>query len=402
VRSFQRLFLAATISNFGTMLHAIAMPFVAIVVLDATPGDLALLGAAGLLPGFVLGLFASTWVDRLRRRPLLIAADLIRAAVILFIPAAAALGRLELYHLYVVVSILGLLNFTFEVAHHAILPSIVEDDQLVDANAKLRASESVTEGAAFAAGGWIIQLLSAPIALVVDSVSFVFSAVFLAGLPAESLTLHDEAAEGEDHSGILSELKEGVAFLMSDARLLAGTCAAALLDFGWRTAGCVYLIFVYEELGFAPGVLGMIFAAGGVSSFFGAISVEPITRRLGRGWTMIFGMVLFGLSMLVLPFARDAGWIALGILIAHQLGDGFEVIFGVNNVSLRQSLTPNRLIGRVTGCAGFASSGAMLLGLAVGGTLGETLGLRATLVVAGCAPILGALVIAMSPLRHER
>ena len=116
---------------------------------------------------------------------------------------------------------------------------------------------------------------------------------------------------------------------------------------------------------------------------------------------MIGGMLGFGLSILLLPLASSAGLVALGFLIVHQLGDGFEVVFGVNNVSLRQSLTPNQLIGRVTGCAEFANSGAMLAGLAVGGVLGETLGLRTTLVVAGCAPILAALVIALSPLRSE-
>jgi predicted MFS family arabinose efflux permease len=146
----------------------------------------------------------------------------------------------------------------------------------------------------------------------------------------------------------------------------------------------------------------MVFALGAVSSFMGAVVVERISRHIGNGRTMILGNVLFGLSILVLPLAPGVGWIGLAVLVFNQLGDGFEVLFDVNQASLRQRITPQGLLGRVTGSIQFGTSAAMLLGVATGGVLGETVGLRGTLVAAGCASLLGALWLALSAVRTER
>lgn len=156
-RSYRRLFAAASISNYGSMLHGMALPFVAVATLGATPADIATLTAAGLLPGFVLGLLASTWVDRLPRRLVLVGSDLARALLVLWIPWAAWRGWLDLAQLHLVVTLHGLLTFSFGAAHHAVLPQVLEADQLVEANGRLRAAEAVTEGAAFASGGLLIQ-----------------------------------------------------------------------------------------------------------------------------------------------------------------------------------------------------------------------------------------------------
>jgi len=382
-------------------MHVMALAFVAVAVLDATPKDIALLGAAELLPNVVLGLFAAGWVDRLPRRRILIAADWIRAVLVLWIPLAAWLGVLDLLQLYAIAMALGFASFLFEVTHQAILPAIVPADQLLEANGKLRASGAVSEGLAFASGGWLVELLTAPMVLIVDAVSYVISALFLRGMRADEDHLSRPEAEPREPGAYWRELREGIRFVLRDPLLLPSAGGVALMAFAWRTTGVVYLLYVYEELGFQPGVLGMVFALGAVSSFVGAVVTERISRRIGSGRAMILGSALFSLSILVLPLAPGVGLVGLAVLSFNQLGDGFEVLFDVNQASLRQRITPQDILGRVTGSIQFATSTAMLLGVAVGGVLGEALGLRATIVVAGCVGLLGAIWLALSAVRRE-
>ena len=398
-RSYRSLFAAAAISNYGSMLHAMALPFVAISVLDATPADIATLTAAGLAPGFVLGLVASAWVDRLPRRPILVASDWARAAILLWIPVAAWLELLTLGQLHVVVAIHGFLTFLFGAAHHAILPAIVPSTQLLEANGRLKAVESVTEGGAFASGGFLIQWLGAPFVFIVDAASYVLSALCLRGVDAQEVP---RTASVGTSTSVWQETREGVAFLVGHRLLLPGVLGLALVAMSWRVASVVYVLYVYEELGFAPGVLGLVFAAGGVSSLIGAFAAERLPRRVGLGWSMILGVLGVSLATLLLPLAPGAGWLGLLVLVAHQLGDGFEVVFEVNESSLRQSLTPPQLRGRVAGVTGFGGAAAMLFGLVVGGILGEWAGLRETLVVAGGIGLAGATLLVLSPLRTLR
>ncbi|MBW2314352.1 MAG: MFS transporter [Deltaproteobacteria bacterium] len=221
-RSYRSLFAAAAISNYGSMLHAMALPFVAISVLDATPADIATLTAAGLAPGFVLGLVASAWVDRLPRRPILVASDWARAATLLWIPVAAWLELLTLGQLHVVVAIHGFLTFLFGAAHHAILPAIVPSTQLLEANGRLKAVESVTEGGAFASGGVLIQWLGAPFVFIVDAASYVLSALCLRGVDAQEVP---RTASVGTSTSVWQETREGVAFLVGHRLLLPGSSA---------------------------------------------------------------------------------------------------------------------------------------------------------------------------------
>jgi predicted MFS family arabinose efflux permease len=205
-----------------------------------------------------------------------------------------------------------------------------------------------------------------------------------------------------DLAAFWSETRAGLVTVARSPLLLPATAAGVLASTGWRIAGTVYLLFVYDELGFSPGTLGMVFAVGGVASFVGALATPRLAAAVGSGWSVALGLALFGISMGVLALAPGAGAVGLAILIAHQLGDGFEVVLEVNASSVCQRITPAGLLGRVAGAGAFAGHGAMLLGLAIGGWLGETIGLRATLVVAGCFPLAGALWVALSPLRQQR
>jgi MFS family permease len=383
------------------MLHGLALGFLAIEMLDATPADLALLNASALLPPVVLGLVAAGWVDRLPRRRILLAMDFARAPVVASIPAAAWWGVLSLWQLYVVAALVGFMSFVFQAADHAILPAVVDEEELVEANSKLRAAEAVTEGGAFASGGWLVQLFGAPVVLLVDAVSYVVSAFFLLGVKPRAGAEPDGSPQPEAPS-IWREALEGLRFIAGNPVLLTVTGCTALLAFAFRVTGPVYLPYVYTELGFEPGVLGMIAAVGGGTSLLGALLCRRVTNRLGAGPTMILGATLFGASILVLPFAPGAGLLGISVLVANQLGDGFEVLFDVNQKSIRQTLTPGEMLGRVSGTLQVATSAAMLLGVAVGGVLGETIGARPTLVLAGMMPLLAAAWMALSVVRYRR
>jgi Na+/melibiose symporter-like transporter len=393
---FVRLWCAATITNFGSMIRQIALPFVAILELGATPRDIAALAAASMLPGVALGLFASARIDRMRKLPILIASDVLRAAALVSVPLAAWWDVLRMEHLYLVALLSGLLSFVFDVAHGSYLPSLVERRELVAANSRLKGAEAVTEAGAFASGGWLVQWLTAPVALLVDSVSFLVSAAVLSRIRRP-----EPAPAPSPRAHVLEEIREGASFVWTSPTLRPLVVAAVVAAFSFQVFGVVYLLFASQELGFQPGTLGSIFAIGAGSSVAGALAARRTMLRLGLGNAMWGGLALVALTMGLLPFAPGA---ALGLLILalHQLGDGFEVVFSVNAVSLRQAVTPRQVLGRVNGTFEFATLGAMLLGTGVGGALGETLGLRATLGLGAAGMGVAALCILLSSVGRLR
>jgi MFS family permease len=400
-RDFVGLWSAATVTNFGSMVTRLAIPFAAIGLLGATASDLAWLTAAGLVPGILVSLFAGSWADRHRKRPLLIASDLGRAALYLSIPAAALTGLLSLIQLYAVAFVAGCLRTIFDVAHVAYLPALVDKTRLVEANSQLRAAEAVTEGAAFGTAGWLVQLLSAPLAVAIDSVSFLASASLLAGIR------HREEPAPRRNRGTLSpsaltQAMEGLRFTAGDPLLRNLLGNGVLLALSYGLFSVVFLLFAHGELGFPEGGLGMVFAVGAGSSLLGAILARRVTERLGTRRTMITGLAIYAASTLLVPIIPEAGVAGWALLVGHQLGDGGEVTYSVNHVSLRQANTPPELLGRVNGAFEFAGVGAMLLGTALGGVLGEWAGLRATLLVSSGFALAAALWLLGLPASRMR
>ena len=393
-RDFTLLWSAATVTNFGSMVTKLAIPFAAIGMLDAGPADLAWLTAAGLVPGVLVGLLAGTVSDRLRKRPLLIASDLGRAALYLSIPAAAFQGALTLPQLYAVAFGAGCLRTLFDVAHVSYLPALVRREQLVDANSRLRAAEAVTEGAAFGVGGWLVQWLTAPVAVALDSLSFVASAGLLTRIR------HRETAPAADpgtRRHPLEETSAGIRFVAAHPllrRLALAAIALAVSD-GFFAVG--FLLFVHGELGFPEGGLGMVFAVGAVSSFLGAVAAEHATRRFGAGRTMVAGLVLFAAGSALIPLIPTFGLLGWVLMVAHQLGDGGEVAWAVNHVSLVQLHAPPEMLGRVNGALEFASVGAMLAGTALAGAVGDAVGARGIVWLAVAFAALAAIALLRLP-----
>jgi MFS family permease len=384
-RDFPRLVAAATVSNFGSMLTGIALPIAAIQLLDATPALIATMNAAAIAPGIVLGLFAADAIDRVRRRPVLIAADLARAALLVALPVAAFAGVLTMTQVVAFALCRGLFDFVFDVAEHAYLPSLVARDDLVRANGRLQAGDSSAEAAGFALGGWLVQWLSAPLALLIDAATYLASALLIARIRAPEPAPAVAKREG-------SRMREYLAGLTEIARTpaLRAIAASGMLIFAAsQITNAVYMLFVFRQLGLPIGLLGMLFALGAVSSLASAFASDRVPARWAGGPAMVAGLATSSVGSVLLTLAPGPTLWGIAAIAAQQLvGDGGHVLYEVHQRSLRQQITPSHLLGRVTGAIRLLNSVAMLAGTALGGWLGGALGLRTTLLAgAGCAAL---------------
>jgi MFS family permease len=392
--AFLRLWAADTVSVFGSLLTRIALPFTAILVLDAHAFEMSLLVLADLLPSCLVGLPVGVWVDRQRRLPLMIASDVLRAAVLVSIPFAAAFDALTLAQLYIVAFVASMLTVLFNVSQLSILPSLVSPEDLLEANSKTSATQSISEVGAFGIGGWLVQLLSGPGAILIDAVSFLASAVLLRGVAVNETT-----TDPNGRSGMRQEILAGLEYMWRQPLLRATAVASTAGWFGFSIFGALISLFSLKELGFEAGPLAMIYAVGGVSALGGSVLARPVTRALGVGPAMIAGLLMAGLLLLPLAAAQGHGALAAGCLLVQQLGDGAVLVFMINEVSLRQTIVAPGLIGRVNASAEFLRSIARLSGVLVAGLAGEIIGLRATLGFGGAVVSLGAIFIAFTSLR---
>jgi len=391
---FLRFWAADTVSVFGSLITRIALPFTAILMLDASAFEMSLLVLADLLPSCVVGLPVGVWVDRQRRLPLMIASDVMRAAVLVSIPIAAAFDALTLPQLYAVSFVASALTMLFNVAQISILPALVSRDDLLEANSKTSATQSISEIGAFGIGGWLVQLLSGPGAILIDAVSFLASAVLL-----RSVAVNETAPATEARSAMRRETVAGLSYVWHQPLLRATALASMALWFGLGIFGTIISLFALRELGFEAGPLATIFAVGGVSSLLGSVVVRPVTRALGVGLAMIAGLLVAGLLLLPLVAAQGHGaWAAICLLV-QQMGDGAVLVFLINEVSLRQAIVAPGLMGRVNSSAEFLRSITRLSGVLIAGVAGEIIGLRAALGLGGAVVILGAVFLALTSLR---
>jgi MFS family permease len=400
-QAFVHLWGAATISTFGSLITRTAIPFTAILLLDASPAALGALRIAELMPGFVVGLAAGAWVDRLRRRPILIATDLGRALLLLAIPLAALFGWLGFGLLYAVVALGSVLGVFFDVAYQAYLPSLVDNDDLVEANSKLSAAMSVAEASAFSVGGWLVQFLTAPIAILMDAATFLASA----GLVAR---IHDadprpSAGNGAVSAGSMAaEIGDGLRTVWRQPVLRGLVAANAVQFLAFGLIGTIFLLYVNQEVGFDPGILGLIFAVGGVSSFLGA-TIAGRLPRFGIGAVMIGSLVLAGVGEAFVPLATAANAVGVVLLVGQQIvADAALTVYEINQFSLLQAIAPRHLLGRVNASVRVIGVGAVLIGTVAAAYLGETIGLRATFWLAIAIQLFSALTLALSPVRDVR
>ncbi len=398
--AFVRVWTAATISIFGTLITRMALPLVAILTLSAGPIEVAILRGVELGSLMLVGLVAGAWVDRLRRRPVLIWADLGRAVLIGSIPVAFAFGVLSMVQLIVVAALAASLTAFFDAADNAYLPTIVERERLIEANSALAASGSAAETLGFGISGFLVAALSGPITVAIDAVSYLVSALLL-------LSVRREEAPPplpEDREPVLDEIRHGLRRVRNDPILRAFAGAQMLLASLWGVFGAIWFLFALEELGLSPAVVGVIAGVGGISSFIGAVVAQRSTRRWGIGMVAIAAMLLAALGNLFIPLApAGAPIVALACLLAQQLiADSAVTVYDITDLSVRQSLVPDRELGRVASTFRVLAVAAQLVATIAAGLLAEAIGLRPTAFLAPIFGVLAAAVLWWSPVRRLR
>jgi MFS family permease len=396
-RDFLSLWGAATVSQLGSQVTLIALPLVAVLVLDASAFQVALLTAFDFLPFLLFGLPAGVWIDRLARRPVMVATDLGRALVLVTIPLAYAADALTLAQLYVVGFVVGVLTVFFELAATSYLPSLVERERLIDANSKLEVSRSGVFIVGPGLGGALVEALTAPVAIVADAISFLGSGLLVLAIRTRERWVQAR----EPRRGLRAELVEGLRYVLSHRYLWPIALCTATLNLFWNAAFAVYFVFLARELELEPALIGLVFALGNVGWLGGALLAGGVSSRLGVGWTLAASAFLFGPSAALIALAPESA--PLPFLIAAQaLGSFAGVLYNITSVTLRQSVTPEALQGRTVGAIRTVVWGVTPLGALLGGVLASLFGLRPTFWVAAVGGAAAALPIVLSSARSLR
>ncbi len=398
--AFQRVWAAATVSIFGSLVTRVALPFVAIASLNADSVGVALVRSMDLVAGLAVGLVAGAWVDRLRRRPVLIWADLGRAAMLLVIPVAFFGGWLSLPLLLLVALLTAVLTTFFDAADNAYLPTVVPKPDLVRANGALAASSSVSEFAAFGSAGFLVQILTAPIAILIDAVTFVISAVLLFTIRKPEPPPPPKA----DREPVLREIRIGLRLVAHNPILRATTMASMAGAAMWGIGGALWYLFAIDELGLDAAAIGLIAAVGGISSLVGALITERTTRRFGVGRVIVVSSLVSGLGgIFVLVAPVGAPLAAMLVLIGQQLvTDPAATAYDITDTSIRQSIVSERQLGRVNATITVAVLLAQLIATLLAGFLALEIGLRNTLILSPLVGACGALFVYFSPVRRIR
>jgi MFS family permease len=394
---FQKLWAAQAVSLAGSQVTLLALPLTATLTLQASAAEMGVLQALNLVPVLVVGLAAGVWVDRMRRRPVLIAADFGRAALLATIPLSAYLGLLRIEQLYVVALLAGALTVFFDVAHVSLLPSLVPREQLSDGNSKLEVSRSVAIIVGPGATGLLVQVVTAPIAIALDAVSFVVSAALLMVIRTP-----ETAPQPREHGagGFWSELAEGLRVVAREPSLRTMALSLGAYNLFAQWVAAVYVLYAIRELNLAPATLGLIFTVGGLTFPISALFAGRVAARVGLGPAITWGAGICDAAFLLIPVAIVWPVAAVPILMAAQLIATLTgPITSINQLSLRQAITPDQLRGRVNGSFRFLALGAGPLGAIVGGLLGGMLGLWPAILLGTLGIQLGFVVFLVSPLR---
>jgi MFS family permease len=366
---FARLWTAQTISQFGTQVSLLALPLVAISLLQASAFEVALLGTVEFLPFILFSLPAGAWVDRLRRRPILILGDVGRAVALGSIPIAFALGGLTIWQLFAVAFVVGTLTVFFDVAYQSYLPAVVERDQLVDGNGKLEISRTIAQTAGPTLGGGLIGLLTAPLAILVDSVSYVFSALFIFLIHKPEPTPDPHVDEhGLARGSLRQEVMQGLRFVLGNPYLRGIAACTGTTNFFTSMVFAVYLVYAVRELGMTAAQIGLVFGLGNLGAIVGALTADRLRRRLGLGPTLIWAIVLGTPGLLLIAIAPRA--FPYPFLIASGLLFGLSVVvYNITQVSFRQAITPATMQGRMHATMRFIVWGTMPIGSILGGVI---------------------------------
>ncbi len=395
-----KLWAGQTVSELGSVVTRTAVPLVALLVLGAGPTEMALLVVAASLAVLLVGLVAGAWVDRLRRRPLLIAADAIRAVLLLSVPAAYLGGVLGMQQLYLVVFLEGCLGALFDAAYPAYVPSLIGVDRVVEGNSKLATSSSLAEIGGPGLGGGLVQLIGAPLAILVDAISFAVSAVSLL------LIRHREPVRpaGTTPMHMRREIVEGLELVRRHPVLVPLTLRSVIAHVAGSFYGVLYTLYLINDLHLSPFLLGVVVSAGGVGSLVGSLFASRVINRLGFGPALIWMAAGASAIGVLTPLAGGPLLLATTMVFLPQLiGDGLQTVEGVAELSLIQSVIPDRVLGRVNATLEVFSHGiAYPVGALTAAAVASIIGIRGGIAIGWAGMAISILLLVLSPLPRIR
>jgi MFS family permease len=393
---FLKLWTAQTVSALGDQFTALAIPLIAALTLKATPWQMGILTAAARAPYLILSLFAGVWVDRLPRRPILMVADFGRALILLSIPLVAVFHLLGIAQLYVVALLVGILNVFFDISWQAILPVLVSRKQIVDGNGKLEATRALAGLAGPGLAGIAIQYISAPAVIVLDALSFFGSGGFISRIRSRE-PQRDRSAGAP----IFAEIREGLSVVWRNPILRSIAACSATGGFFSTAQVTLYILFATRVLGFGPAKIGLIESTGNLAAVLGAVGAGWVAARLGIGPAIVGTSFVGGFGAILIAVATPRTAVPL-LVLASLLGNFTALVYNINQVSLRQTITPHRLQGRMNATMKFLILGPMPLGGLLGGVLGGAFGLRPAFGIAAVGTLLPFLWVFFSPVRRLR
>ena len=392
-RDFLSLWGAETISQFGSQVSFLALPLVAILVLDVSAFKVAALTSVEFLPFLLFTLPAGVWVDRLRRRPILVLGNVGRAVALLSVPIVYWAGGLTIWQLYVVGFATGVCTVFFDVAYQSYIPALVGRDDVVEANSKLEISRAAANIGGPGMAGGLVALLTAPVAVLVDAVSYTLSALLLVRIRKP-----EEAPSRAERRPLRAELGEGLRYVFRHPYQRTMVTMTALSNFFGQVVFSILLVYAVRELGLSAATIGIALAIGNLGTLASALTAKRIGERLGVGRTILLASCLFGPGTLLIAFAPQE--YALPLIVLSMIVIGFGgILYNVTAISLIQAITPDRILGRANASRRFVVWGVVPLGGFTGGALASTIGLRETMVVGAVGGLLTIVPILVSPLR---
>jgi MFS family permease len=396
-RDFRLLWGGETVSELGSQVSLLAIPLLAVRTLHATTFEMGLLTAASTAAFLVVGLPAGVWVDRVRRRRVMIGADLGRVLALGSVPIAYAVGGLTLVQLFVVTLTSGILTVFFDVAYQSYLPALVGREHLVEGNAKLTGSAQVAAVAGPSVAGGLVQAIGGSAAVALDSVSFLASAVAVGAIRRPE---PKPVVPVEGHPKLVHDIGEGLRFVFGDRLLRAIAATTATSNLFGGIAAAVEIVFLVRAVHASSGVIGLLFTAGGAGGVLGALAAGPTARHFGGARATIIGIACSAGALLIPLTMAGAGllYFGAGMFIVSLSA----VVYNVNQVSFRQRLCPDRLLGRMNATMRFVVWGVLPVGALIGGALGSVVGLRPTLWIGAAGQAVAGIWLLASPMRTMR
>jgi MFS family permease len=395
-RDFRLLLAGQTTTQLGAQISGIALPLLAVEALDATALDLGLLGAASTIAFAVIGLPAGAWLDRVRRGPVLVASDAVRALVLLTVPVAWWFGLLSMGQLLAVALVTGVARVFFDVGYQSYLPAVIGRGRVLAGNSAMEFVRSSGQIAGPGLGGILVSLLGAANVVLAQAVTFAVSAITLRAIRAR-----EQPVDPDAHAGPLwRRVGEGVRFVVGHPVLRATAIASALSNLSFAIASAVTILFLVRDLDLPAWAVGLLLAVSAVGAMLASALTPVLARRIGSARIVWVALAVTG-PLTLLVALGSPGWGLAFVVVGMFAGELGQIVYAITNVSLRQRICPDRILARVNATMGVAIMGLFPLGAVVGGVLGELVGVRATIVVAGLVVLVAPVVLFVALRRHR-